>query len=107
MKPSLTDIPFLADAAPELLAAMDEETEWFSLPSGAALLNAGEPPEGVWFLISGSLAAFRPADQGRHHLLGYIRPGEPVGEMALIAATAKCSSLRRRRLSGWCRRTRP
>jgi NTE family protein len=93
MKPSLADIPFLDAAAPALLAAMDEETEWFSVPSGAPLMNAGEPPEGVWFLISGSLAAFRPADAGAHHLLGYIRPGEPVGEMALIAREPHSSSV--------------
>lgn len=93
MKPSLADIPFLAAAAPDLLAAMDQETEWFSVPSGMALLNAGEPPEGVWFLISGSLAAFRPADRNMHHLLGYIRPGEPVGEMALIARAPHSASV--------------
>jgi NTE family protein len=93
MKPSLADIPFLAAAAPELLAALDQETEWFSVPSGAPLLNAGEPPDGVWFLVSGSMAAFRPADRSRHNLLGYIRPGEPVGEMALIAREPHTASV--------------
>jgi NTE family protein len=85
MKPSLADIPLLRGAPAELLAAMDEQSEWFSAPAGWPILNAGEPPEGVWFLVSGSLAAFRPSDRGGHQLLGYIRPGEPVGEMAMIA----------------------
>lgn len=84
-RPSLARIPFLADAPPEVLAAMDQLTDWFSIPAGWPVLHAGEPPDGVWFLVSGSLAAFRPGDRGGHQLLGYIRPGEPVGEMALIA----------------------
>lgn len=85
MKPSLTEIPFLANADPALLAAVEEEAEWFSVPAGWPLFNAGEPSEGLWFLISGSMAAFRPGERGGAKLLGYIRPGEPVGEMAMIA----------------------
>jgi NTE family protein len=93
MKPSLAEIPFLSAAPPDLLAAIDEETEWFSVPSGWPILTAGEAPDGVWFLVSGSLAAFRPADKGGHRLLGYVRPGEPVGEMALIAREPHTSSV--------------
>ena len=93
MKPSLAEIAFLRDAAPEVLAAIDAETEWFSLPAGWPLMNAGEPPEGVWFLVSGSLAAFKPVDRGGHQLLGYIRPGEPVGEMAAIARQPHSASV--------------
>jgi NTE family protein len=85
MKPSLAEISFLSAAPAELLRAMDERAEWVSIPSGWPLLSAGDPPDGVWFLVSGSLAAFRPTDKSGHQLLGYIRPGEPVGEMALIA----------------------
>ncbi|HEX8903006.1 patatin-like phospholipase family protein [Vitreimonas sp.] len=85
MKPSLAEIPFLADAPADVLAAMDAVADWFSIPSGWALINAGEPPEGVYFLLSGSLAAFKPTDKGGYSLLGYIRQGEPIGEMAMIA----------------------
>jgi len=92
MKPSLADIAFLKDASPEVLAAVDAETEWFSLPAGWPLMNAGEPPEGVWFLVSGSLAAFRPVDRG-YQVLGYIRPGEPVGEMAMVAREPHSASV--------------
>ncbi len=92
MKPSLADIAFLKDASPEVLAAADAETEWFSLPASWALMNAGEPPEGVWFLLSGSLAAFKPADRG-YQVLGYIRPGEPVGEMAMVAREPHTASV--------------
>ncbi len=93
MKPSFAEIPFLADAPADVLAAIDAVAEWFSIPAGWSLLNAGEPPDGVWFLVSGSLAAFKPSDRGGHKLLGYIRPGEPVGEMAMIAREPHSASV--------------
>jgi NTE family protein len=93
MQPSLAEFHFL-DAAPrDVILAMDAMAEWFSLPAGWSLLEAGEPPEGVYFLVSGSLAAFRPVDRGGHQLLGYIRPGEPVGEMAMIAREPHSASV--------------
>jgi len=93
MKPSLAEIPFLNTAPPELLAAIDDQTEWFSVPSGWPVLTAGEAADGVFFLVSGSLAAFQPVDKGGHKLLGYVRQGEPVGEMALIAREPHSSSV--------------
>jgi NTE family protein len=85
MKPSLAEAAALASIPPSLLAELDAASEWFSVPAAWPLISAGEPPDGVYFLASGSLAAFRPTDRGGHQLLGYIRPGEPVGEMAMIA----------------------
>lgn len=93
MKPSLAEITSLEDAPADVLAAMDAVSEWFSVPAGWPVLHAGEPPEGVWFLLSGSLAAFKLGERGGHQLLGYIRPGEPVGEMAAIAREPHSASV--------------
>ncbi|HWA01204.1 MAG TPA: patatin-like phospholipase family protein [Caulobacterales bacterium] len=93
MKPRLSDISFLAGAAPDVLASIEDDAEWFSVPAGWSVMRAGEPADGVMFLVSGSLAAFRPVDLGGHKLLGYIRPGEPVGEMAMIAREPHSSSV--------------
>jgi len=92
-KPSLADIPFLAGASPDVIAALDDEAEWFSAPAGWPILEAGQAADGMWFLISGSLAAFKSDGVGGHRLLGYIRPGEPVGEMALVAREAHSASV--------------
>jgi NTE family protein len=93
MKPSLAEITFLDDIPPDVLGALDAVSDWFSVPAGWPLLAAGEPPDGVYFLVSGSLAAFKPSDRGGHQLLGYIRPGEPVGEMAMIAREPHSASV--------------
>jgi NTE family protein len=93
MKPSLAEATSLNDIPPHVLSALDAVSEWFSLPAGWPLLSAGEPPDGVYFLASGSLAAFKPTDRSGHQLLGYIRPGEPVGEMAMIAREPHSASV--------------
>jgi NTE family protein len=85
MKPDLASIPFLQGADPMALRAAAEAASWFSVPAGVALFEAGEDSTCLYFLMSGSMAAFRSGPDGSPGLLGYIRPGEPVGEMALIA----------------------
>lgn len=70
---------------------------WFSLPGGAVLCEAGEPADQLFFLRTGRLAAVRHEEGQEAELLGVIRPGEPAGEMALIAGTphtAKVVALR-------------
>ena len=61
------------------------EAAWFSLPGGATLYRAGEPSQYLYFLRAGRLGAFRREDGQEPQFLGVIRPGEPAGEMALIA----------------------
>jgi NTE family protein len=58
---------------------------WFSLPGGAPLYEAGEEADQFYFLRAGRLGAFRRAEGRETQFLGVIRPGEPAGEMALVA----------------------
>ena len=92
LKPSLIEMPMFADADRNALAAIDAETEWFSVPAGWPLFEAGEAADGMWFLVTGSMAAFAPA-QKNHAMLGYVRPGQPIGEMALLAREAHSASV--------------
>ncbi|HEX6867104.1 MAG TPA: cyclic nucleotide-binding domain-containing protein, partial [Caulobacteraceae bacterium] len=65
----------------------------FTLPGGATLYRAGEPADTLYFLVAGRLGAFRREEGQEQHFLGIIRPGEPAGEMALIAGTPHSASL--------------
>jgi len=60
---------------------------WFSLPGGTRLFEAGEDADQFYLLRAGRLGAFRPAAGRAPSFLGVIRPGEPVGETALIVGT--------------------
>ena len=61
------------------------ETMWFSLPGGATLFAAGDASDQLYFLRAGRLGAFRREQGQEVQFLGVIRPGEPAGEMSLIA----------------------
>ena len=83
--PALGSVPFLRDAPPRALKAAENETKYFGLPGGWQLFAPGEPSDQIYFVLSGSLGAFRVNANGSMELLGHIRAGEPVGEMSMIA----------------------
>jgi len=62
-----------------------EETIWFSLPGGSKLFGQGDASDQLFVVRTGRLGAFRREEGQEPHFLGVIRPGEPAGEMALIA----------------------
>ena len=60
---------------------------WFSLPGGRPLYRAGQPADTLYFVRAGRLGVVREASGEAPQLIGVIKPGEPAGEMALIAGT--------------------
>jgi NTE family protein len=86
--PTLKSVPFLRDAPPKALKAAEKDTRYFGLPGGWKLFDIGEPSDTIYFVLSGSLGAFRRAQDGKLELVGHIRTGEPVGEMSMIAGEA-------------------
>jgi len=78
-------IPLLKDAPAKSLRVAGREAQWYSLKAGSALFEAGAPATHIHFLLSGSLGAFRPRELEDAEFIGHIRPGEPVGEMALFS----------------------
>lgn len=77
-------LPFLNRVEKAALKAVEAEVEWFCLPAGATLFEAGDPADAFYLVRSGALAAFKTGADGRPELVGHIRQGEPVGEMALM-----------------------
>lgn len=61
---------------------------WFALTGGETLFAEGDPADTLYLLRSGRLGVFR---QEHNHqppqFVGVIRPGEPAGEMAMLAGT--------------------
>jgi NTE family protein len=62
---------------------------WFALTGGEILFAEGTPADTLYLLRSGRLGVFRrDAHQARPpEFVGVIRPGEPAGEMAMMAGT--------------------
>ncbi len=93
----MVQIPFgVADSALARLFSSGpaaQDTSWFSLPGGAALCQAGDDADQLFFLRAGRLAVFRHSEGHTPQFLGVIRPGEPAGEMALIAGSAHTATV--------------
>jgi NTE family protein len=66
-------------------ARVQDEAMWFSLPGGQTLFSRGDRSNELYFLRAGRLGAFRHEPGHETQFLGVIRPGEPAGEMSLIA----------------------
>ena len=81
---NLARIPFLKDIPLRTLRAAEKEAVWFSVPGGGTLFDEGTSSDAIYFVLSGTLGAFRRAPDGRTDFVGHIRPGEPVGEMAML-----------------------
>lgn len=78
--PDLKTIPLLKDVSQRAMRSAGKEARWFSLPAGQPLFLAGELADAMYFVVSGALGAFG----ANNEFIGHIRPGEPVGEMALF-----------------------
>jgi NTE family protein len=59
----------------------------FTLPGGRVLFAAGEPAETLYFVRTGRLGAVKREEGHDQQFLGVIKPGEPVGEMSMVAGT--------------------
>jgi len=77
-------LPFLNRVEKAALKAVEAEVEWFCLPAGQLLFEENDPADAFFLVRSGALAAFREGADGRPALVGHIRQGEPIGEMALV-----------------------
>lgn len=64
------------------------QASWFALTGGEPLFSAGNEADSLYLLRSGRLGVFQRTEGQPSQFLGVVRPGEPVGEMALIAGTA-------------------
>ena len=73
------------------LSMLLERARWFSLIGGLELFRQGDPPDGVYFVLSGRLIVVR-SDRFGEEVVGYIPAGEPVGEMSLLSNEPRSAS---------------
>jgi NTE family protein len=86
----------MATLRPDTLAAslarifegrMIDRASWFALTGGEPLFSEGDPADTLYLVRSGRLGVFRMEAEQPAHLLGVVKTGEPVGEMAMLAGT--------------------
>ena len=83
----------LEAALAKVFADRNTRASWFALTGGEPLFAAGDDADSLYLLRSGRLGVFRREEGQPPYFVGVIRPGEPVGEMALIAGTSHTSDV--------------
>jgi NTE family protein len=89
--------PHRPDTLEATLARVFEDkntrASWFALTGGEVLFQAGDEADSLYLVRSGRLGVFRQEPDQPPQFLGVVKPGEPVGEMALIAGTPHSASV--------------
>ena len=89
----ISEIAILSAAPKGALKALAKKSEKIMVLGGKPLFQPGEIADSIYFVKSGVLGAFHLATDGELELLGYIRSGEPVGEMAFLGSTPHSSAV--------------
>ena len=69
------------------------QASWFALTGGEPLFSAGDPADTLYLLRAGRLGVFHTEEDQPAQFVGVIRPGEPAGEMAMLAGTPHTASV--------------
>lgn len=70
------------------------ELEWFAMPGGSILFEAGDESDSLYVLKSGSLGAFKADQDNKLQLAGIVAAGETVGELGLIVDQPRSATVR-------------
>lgn len=81
---SLRDVPFCEGLSAEQLTAIAGKMRLRPFAAGETLGAAGDEVTEFWIVAEGELDAFLTDARGRESLLGMIRSGETVGEVAIL-----------------------
>ena len=88
----LLDFAFFQELDPEAIDEIVARGRWQSLAGGWPLFLAGEASGSLSFVISGRLVVVRDGPEGEE-VIGYVRAGEPVGEMSMLSGEPHSASV--------------
>ncbi|MEM6664915.1 MAG: Crp/Fnr family transcriptional regulator [Pseudomonadota bacterium] len=92
----------LGGLSPELADAMAKIARIVPLPSGKVLFEAGDPGNGFYSVLEGSLKVSLMSQEGDEQLLAVLGPGSVVGELAIFDGrprSATVAALKQSRLA--------
>jgi CRP-like cAMP-binding protein/predicted acylesterase/phospholipase RssA len=76
------------------LRFLDARAEWVDLQRGEKLFEAEEVGERMYVLLTGRLEAVITDERGTERVIGEVRRGESVGEMALLTDKPRSAAIR-------------
>ncbi|WP_428408324.1 patatin-like phospholipase family protein [Hyphococcus sp.] len=89
----LRNLPFFAGLSAATINDIAEASQWLSLAGGWPLYEQGSPSDALHINLTGRLIVVRENPDGPDEVVGYIRSGEPVGEMSVLSGEAHSASV--------------
>ncbi len=89
----LAGLPLFHSIEPDLLRAIADKFDWFSLPGGQLLFSQGDKDDSLYVILSGRLGAFLLNDEGKEVLIRQMPTGETVGEMAVLSGEPRSATV--------------
>jgi len=79
--------------APQVRATILNATERHKVRAGDHLFEVGDVGDAIYVVLSGSLGVYFPGPTGYPQLSAVIKPGETVGEMAVISGEPRSATV--------------
>jgi CRP-like cAMP-binding protein len=80
----LKSIPYFSDLSSEELGAIMRHVFEKSVDRSEIILLDEDPPEAIYFVISGALKAFKTSAEGKEQILCILRPGESFNDVPVF-----------------------
>lgn len=99
-QPAASSLEFLRSSTvfsrlpPQLFDAIAAEFEWTSFDQGEVLFSQGDTSDRLFVVVHGRLAITRRDGNGTQTFIGWVTPGESVGEMALVEGDPRTATVR-------------
>ena len=87
------NLPFFAGLGGETLTAIAEASTWQSFAGGWELFSQGSASDAMHINLSGRLIVVRESPDAPDEVVGYVRAGEPVGEMSILSGEPHSASV--------------
>jgi predicted acylesterase/phospholipase RssA/CRP-like cAMP-binding protein len=89
----LARLDLLSTLPPDALEALAAEVEWLRLHAGEVVFREGDVADSACFVLRGRLRASVTGDDGSR-VIGEVAPGQPVGELGLLAGVPRTATVR-------------
>ncbi len=80
----LAQLPYFAMLTKEMLAALARAVRLRDVEAGEQILIAGEPCEGLYFVVDGQVRLVKTSADGRDHITGVLGPGATFNDVAVF-----------------------
>ena len=91
---ALASVPLFANLEPALLTSLEAFTFRKTFAPGEVIVEEGRTGNGLYVVLSGSVEVVKGLGGARPQSLTVLGPGEPFGEMALLADWKRSASVR-------------